>query len=92
MTALKLNTNDSGTIVINALLLAEQLGGAVAPEAQGAFPSSPALFKEVGPLVDDWERYLRSLAEDMDKQYTDTSTDVSPTQRTQEDDIFLQVH
>lgn len=62
------------------------------PEEQGPSLAPPALFKEVGPLVDDWEKYLRNLAEYMDKQHTDTSTDVSSTQRRQEDDIFLQVH
>lgn len=79
-------------IVIDVLLLAEQLGGAVAPEEQDAIAAAPALFKEVGPLVDDWEKYLRNLAEDLDKQHTDTSTDISSTHKTQEDDIFLQVH
>ncbi|XP_051554166.1 uncharacterized protein LOC127441053 [Myxocyprinus asiaticus] len=28
----------------------------------------PAIFQEVGPLVDDWERYLRGIAEDLDQQ------------------------
>ncbi|CAK6952490.1 uncharacterized protein prss56 [Scomber scombrus] len=64
----------------------EQLGGAVVPEEQG--PSvPPAVFREVGPLVDDWEKYLRSIAEDMDKH---TSTDVSSTSTRQEENLFMQ--
>lgn len=27
----------------------------------------PALFQQVGPLVDDWESYLRGIAEDLDQ-------------------------
>ncbi|XP_040911120.1 serine protease 56 [Toxotes jaculatrix] len=68
----------------------EQLGGAVVPEEQGPAPVPPALFKEVGPLVEDWEKYLRNMAEDLDKQHTDTSTDISSTPTRQEHDIFLQ--
>ncbi|GAA6234798.1 serine protease 56, partial [Lates japonicus] len=68
----------------------EQLGGAVVPEEQGPSPVPPALFKEVGPLVDDWEKYLRKVAEDLDKQHTDISTDVSSTPTRQEHNIFLQ--
>ncbi|XP_029309182.1 serine protease 56 [Cottoperca gobio] len=63
----------------------EQLGGAVVPTNQGPSPVPPSLFREVGPSVDDWERYLRNMAEDLDKQHTDTST---PTR--QEDNLFLQ--
>ncbi|KAG7214710.1 hypothetical protein INR49_010602 [Caranx melampygus] len=65
----------------------EQLGGAVVPEEQSPSSLAPALFKEVGPLVDDWEKYLRNMAEDLDKQHTDTSTDMSSRQ---EHNIFLQ--
>ncbi|XP_067461782.1 uncharacterized protein prss56 [Thunnus thynnus] len=68
----------------------EQLGGAVAPEEQGPSPVPPALFREVGPLVDDWEKYLRGIAEDMDKQHIDSSTDVSSTSTQQEENIFMQ--
>ncbi|CAB1443040.1 unnamed protein product [Pleuronectes platessa] len=68
----------------------EQLGGAVVPEEQGPSPLPPALFKEVGPLVDDWENYLRSMAEDLDKQHTDTSTDISSAPASQEHDLFSQ--
>lgn len=77
------------TNITGALLLAEQLGGAVVPEEQGPSPSPPALFEEVGPLVADWEKYLRNMAEELDKQHTDTSTDISSTSR--EYNIFLQV-
>ncbi|KAM7379250.1 hypothetical protein PAMP_004815 [Pampus punctatissimus] len=68
----------------------EQLGGAVVPEEQGPSPVPPALFREVGPLVDDWEKYLRSIAEDMDKQHTDTSTVNSSTSTQQEENLFMQ--
>ncbi|XP_044075113.1 serine protease 56 isoform X2 [Siniperca chuatsi] len=63
----------------------EQLGGAVVPTEQGPPPVPPALFGEVGPSVDDWEKYLRNMAEDMD-----TSTDISSTLTRQEDNLFLQ--
>ncbi|KAI3374996.1 hypothetical protein L3Q82_021526 [Scortum barcoo] len=68
----------------------EQLGGAVVPTEQGPSPAPPALFEEVGPSVDDWEKYLRNLAEDLDKHHTDTSTDISSTPTRQEDNLFLQ--
>ncbi|XP_035025707.1 serine protease 56 isoform X1 [Hippoglossus stenolepis] len=68
----------------------EQLGGAVVPEEQGPSPLPPALFKEVGPLVDDWENYLRTMAEDLDKQHTDTSTDISSAPASQELNLFSQ--
>ncbi|XP_039670517.1 serine protease 56 isoform X3 [Perca fluviatilis] len=68
----------------------EQLGGAVVPTEQGPSPVAPALFREVGPSVDDWEKYLRNMAEDLDKQHTDTSTDISSTPTRQEDNLFLQ--
>lgn len=61
------------------------------PEEQGPSPVPPALFKEVGPLVDDWEKYLKKVAEDLDKQHTDISTDVSSTPTRQEQNMFLQV-
>ena len=80
------------TAVTGVLLLAEQLGGAVAPEEQGPSPVPPALFREVGPLVDDWEKYLRGIAEDMDKQHIDSSTDVSSMSTQQEENIFMQVY
>ncbi|XP_058495473.1 serine protease 56 [Solea solea] len=69
----------------------EQLGGAVEPEEQGPSPVPPALFEEVGPLVDDWEKYLKNMAEDLDKQQlSDTSTDVSSLPALKEHSIFLQ--
>ncbi|XP_032388169.1 uncharacterized protein prss56 isoform X1 [Etheostoma spectabile] len=66
----------------------EQLGGAVVPTDQGPSPVPPALFREVGPSVDDWEKYLRNMAEDLDTQHT--STDISSTSTRQEDNLFLQ--
>lgn len=80
------------TAVTGVLLLAEQLGGAVVQEEQGPSPVPPALFREVGPLVDDWEKYLRSIAEDMDKQHADTSTSISSTSIRQEENLFMQVY
>lgn len=54
------------------------------PTEQGPSPVPPALFREVGPSVDDWEKYLRNVAEDLEKQNTDT-------QRGQEENLFSQV-
>ncbi|XP_046883075.1 serine protease 56 [Hypomesus transpacificus] len=48
--------------------LAEQLGGAGWSDEQDLPPPLPGLFGEVGPLVDDWENYLRGLAEELDQQ------------------------
>lgn len=79
------------TFLTCALLLAEQLGGAVEPTEQGPSPVPPALFREVGPSVEDWEKYLRNLSEDLDKQHTDTPGDMSSTPTRQEDKLFLQV-
>ncbi|XP_036939575.1 uncharacterized protein prss56 isoform X1 [Acanthopagrus latus] len=62
----------------------EQLGGAVVPTEQGPSPVPPALFREVGPSVDDWEKYLRNVAEDLEKQSTES-------QRGQEENLFLQM-
>ncbi|XP_029929901.1 serine protease 56 [Myripristis murdjan] len=69
---------------------AELFGGAVLQEEQGPPPVPPALFRGVGPLVDDWEKYLRSLGEDLDKQHTDTPADISSTSLRQEENFFLQ--
>ncbi|KAG8014117.1 Serine protease 56 [Nibea albiflora] len=68
----------------------EQLGGAVVPTEEGPSPARPALFREVGPSVDDWEKYLRNMAEDLDKQHTDTSLDISSAPTRQENHLFLQ--
>ncbi|KAL3988420.1 interferon regulatory factor 3 [Sarotherodon galilaeus] len=68
----------------------EQLGGAVVPAEEGPSPVPPALFTDVGALVDDWEKYLRSMADDVDEQNPDTSTDISSKTRRQEDNLFLQ--
>ncbi|KAJ4937232.1 hypothetical protein JOQ06_001811 [Pogonophryne albipinna] len=67
----------------------EQLGGAMVPTQQGPSPVPPSLFREVGPSVDDWEKYLRDIAEDLDKQQNDKSADTSTPKR-QEDNLFLQ--
>ncbi|KAI4809323.1 hypothetical protein KUCAC02_018216 [Chaenocephalus aceratus] len=67
----------------------KELGGAVVPTQQGPSPVPPSLFREVGPSVDDWETYLRNIAEDLDKQQHDKSTDTSTPKR-QEDNLFLQ--
>lgn len=77
--------------VTGVLLLAEQLGGAVVPAEEGPSPIPPALFTDVGALVDDWEKYLRSMADNVDEQNPDTSTDISSKTRRQEDNLFLQV-
>ncbi|KAM4605284.1 uncharacterized protein prss56 [Polymixia lowei] len=69
---------------------AEQLGGAAWPEEQGPPPTPPGLFREVGPSVEDWEKYLGGLAEDLSEQRADTSADASATPPRQEDDLFLQ--
>lgn len=50
------------------LFLKEQLGGAGWSDEQDLPPPLPGLFGEVGPLVDDWENYLRGLAEELDQQ------------------------
>ncbi|TKS79927.1 Serine protease 56 [Collichthys lucidus] len=68
----------------------EQLGGAVVPTEEGPSPARPALFREVGPSVDDWEEYLRNMAEDLDKQHTDASLDISSAPTRQENHLFLQ--
>lgn len=76
-------------IATGVLLLAEQLGGAVVPTEPGPSPVPPAIFREVGPSVDDWERYLRKMSDDLDKQHTSTDSYTTPTR--QEDNLFLQV-
>lgn len=61
------------------------------PTEEGPSPARPALFREVGPSVDDWEKYLRNMAEDLDKQHADTSLDISSAPTRQENHLFLQV-
>ncbi|XP_034558805.1 uncharacterized protein prss56 [Notolabrus celidotus] len=68
----------------------EQLGGTVGPTGQGPSPTLPALFRDVGPSVDDWEKYLRGMAEDLDHQQSDTFPDTSSTTTRQENVLFLQ--
>ncbi|XP_068456131.1 uncharacterized protein prss56 [Clinocottus analis] len=59
-----------------------QLGGAVEPTEQGPAAVPPALFREVGPSLGDWEKYLLEESEHLDR-HADTKT-------TQEDKLFLQ--
>ncbi|XP_028329104.1 serine protease 56 [Gouania willdenowi] len=70
-------------------LVKEQLGGAVAPTEQSPSPAPPALFTDVGPLVEDWEKYLGIIADDMDK-HTDAFPGVTPTTNRREETLFLQ--
>lgn len=67
-------------------LIAELLGGAVEPEDKGSSQVVPVFFRELGSSVDDWEKYLQSMAEGLDKQQSDTSS----TMQRQEDLLFLQ--
>lgn len=48
----------------------------------------PAMFREVGPSVDEWVEYLRAISKDLDKQ--NVSTDIWNPAR-QEEKLFLQV-
>ncbi|XP_037131180.1 serine protease 56 isoform X2 [Syngnathus acus] len=59
----------------------EQQGGAVTPMEQGSSSVPPALFKALGPSVEDWENYLVTIADNMETQPNDT---------TQEEKMFLQ--
>lgn len=59
------------------------------PAEPGPSPLPPAIFREVGPSVDDWEEYLRKMSDDLEKQHTSTDSNSEPT--TQEDNLFLQV-
>ncbi|KAM4550899.1 uncharacterized protein prss56 isoform 2-T2 [Odontesthes bonariensis] len=68
----------------------EQLGGAVRPAEQSPSHPPPALFRDVGPSVEDWEKYLRNMADDMDKQHTDAVTNVSASTKRHEDSLFSQ--
>ncbi|CAL8312552.1 unnamed protein product [Gadus morhua 'NCC'] len=75
---------------LSLLQTAGQLGGAVRPaEQQRLRPAaaSPALFGEVGPLLDDWEKYLTALAEEHTDQ---TSADIPSASLAQENSLFVQ--
>ncbi|KAM9458118.1 serine protease 56-like [Salvelinus alpinus] len=71
----------------------EQVGGTV---RSGSVETGPGLFQKVGPLVADWENYLRGIAEELDTQthgqtegQTDGQThDSKPL--SQEGSLFLQ--
>ncbi|XP_054888695.1 uncharacterized protein prss56 [Poeciliopsis prolifica] len=67
----------------------EQLGGAVIPAAQDPPHAPPSLFRHVGPSVDEWEEYLRNMADDMDKKHQTGVTDTS-TPKSDEENIFQQ--
>lgn len=73
-------------VVTGVLLLAEQLGGAVEPFKPGPAPVPPALFNNVGPSVEEWEKYLREISDSLDEQRSSTAIT-----RTQEDKLFSQV-
>ncbi|XP_077370410.1 uncharacterized protein prss56 [Festucalex cinctus] len=68
----------------------EQQGGAVTPKEQISSSVPPALFKALGPSVEDWENYLVTIADDMETQQNDTSTDNSFESSRQEEKLFLQ--
>lgn len=70
------------------LLLAEQLDGAVVPAEPGSTLHLPPMFREVGPSVNEWVEYLRTISDDLDKQ--NASTDIWNPAR-QEEKLFLQV-
>lgn len=69
------------------LLLAEQLDRAVVPAEPGS-SLDPPMFREVGPSLDEWVEYLRTISDDLDKK--NASTDISNLAR-QEEKLFLQV-
>lgn len=70
------------------LLLAEQLDGAVVPAEAGSSLQLPAMFREVGPSVDEWVEYLRTVSDHLGQQ--NASTDIWNPAR-QEEKLFLQV-
>lgn len=73
------------------LFIAEQQGGAVTPTEQSSPSVPPALFKALGPNVEDWENYLLTIAEDMEAQPNDTSAENSFESSRREEKRFLQV-
>ncbi|KAG7273511.1 hypothetical protein CRUP_015887 [Coryphaenoides rupestris] len=81
---------------LGLLPTAEQLGGAVRPAEQRRSPRPPGssqalLFGEVGPLLEDWEKYLTGLAEDLAEKPTDRQSEVTPSALlTQENSLFVQ--
>ncbi|KAG7457076.1 hypothetical protein MATL_G00242670 [Megalops atlanticus] len=62
----------------------EQVGVRLSLGEAAVFPAP--LFEEVGPFVDDWANYLRSIAEDLDQH----SNAQEPGSLLQEKDLFLQ--
>lgn len=72
--------------VTGVLFIKEQVWGAV---RSGSEETGPGLFQKVGPLVADWENYLRDIAVELDTQ-THGQTDGSKP-LSQEESLFLQV-
>ncbi|CAG5896776.1 unnamed protein product [Menidia menidia] len=68
----------------------EQLGGAVRPAELGASRGQPDLFRDIGPLLDDWEKYLRNMADEMDNQPSDATANVTSSTKRHEDNLFSQ--
>lgn len=68
-------------------MLAEQLGGTVEPFKSGPAPVPPAVFNNVGSSVEEWEKYLRKISDDLDNQ--SSSAGITGTQ---EDKLFSQVN
>ena len=71
------------------LFPAEQPGGAAGSEERRPTPALPALFKEVGPLVEDWEKYLKGLADNLDQRPAHSNPPSTPLRP--EESLFLQV-
>ncbi|XP_028972939.1 uncharacterized protein prss56 [Esox lucius] len=63
----------------------EQVGGAIRSRSED---TGPGLFQKIGPLVADWENYLRGIAEELDTQ-THKKTGISKP-LSQEDHLFFQ--
>lgn len=74
-------------VFTGVLLLAEQLGGAVEPFKADPAPVPPAVFNNVGSSVEEWEKYLRKISDDLDDQ-----TSSSGITTTAEDKLFSQVN
>lgn len=56
------------------------------PFKPGPAPVPPAVFNSVGPSVEEWEKYLRKISDDLDEQRSSTET------TRQEDKLFSQVN
>ena len=78
-------------VVTDVSLHSEHLGGGVMPAQQASSHTPPALFRDVGSSLDDWEKYLANMADDMNGEQTDGFAEISTT-RQLEDNLFLQVN